>query len=176
MKELCHNRYKKNVCYFLSIPFTCLLSLILSSCAPTNTVLLNRPYSTRVINHLSKAYKCTIISKEVVQVEGSAESGQLQGSIVGALAGAALGAGESSDAAVAGAILGGVGGSAIGGTLSKKTTRTAIQYTIECDNLDEPLMSIIQGVEPLMNVGDKAILNIYNSGESTLKPLKTNKK
>lgn len=105
----------------------------------------------------------TIIEVMPVKVQGDKVIGTASGTVVGAVAGSALGGNDH--VKVIGGVLGAVAGGKIGQTIDGWiTNRGGYQYIIELRNTKE-VISIVQGQNNPLAVGDKVIL-LHNDGKT----------
>ncbi|MBU6375236.1 MAG: hypothetical protein KGQ59_04520 [Bdellovibrionales bacterium] len=152
-------------------PFSSLL-LILFSVAMTGcaTNLSSEHYSDQTVGEASRVYKGVIVDVRRVRVGpdelGKSRTGVGLGAVGGALAGRALTRGSG-----AGTLIGGVVG-AIGGAFAEKALKTqdALEYTVELANGEG--MSVVQGAENPLVVGQNVRVIVSNRGRSRIIPIK----
>lgn len=113
-------------------------------------------YAVGSVGQVNRAVKGIIISAREVEISGNQSGlGGSAGAAAGATAGTFIGGGAREN------ILGAIGGAVIGGVVGSiaeegSTRQKGIEYVIETEN--GALISIVQGVEPLLAVGKKIIL------------------
>ena len=118
-----------------------------------------------------KTYEGKVINVQSVKVTsksgmGENTTGLLAGGALGALAGSHMGNGGGI-ATLAGASLGTIGGSFAEQGI--KGSQTAMQYTVRLKNKE--LMTVTQGPEPLIQKGQKVLVQINDKGRSRISPL-----
>lgn len=132
---------------------TCFIILFLAACGTGNT---NTTYSRGQIGKRGSTSVGTIVSMEVIEIEGSEGIGTLAGGIAGGAAGSMIGGNTAVN------IIGGVGGAVVGGMIGNAaekaiTKDTAFEYLIQEDKTKD-IISVVQSNELGLRPGDRVIL------------------
>lgn len=132
------------------------LLISLSACAPN---LGGSDYSTAGVGEISTTLKGVIVATRVVKIrpDNSEKSGTgaAGGMLGGALLGSTLGGGRKTP--IATGVLGGIAGAVAGHALERKLTeQDGIEYQVKLT--DGNIVTIAQGLEPKMSVGQKVLL------------------
>ena len=144
-----------------------LFSLGFAGCA---TNISSEHYSDQTVGEANKVYKGVIVDVRKVRVGpdqlGKSRTGVALGAVGGALAGSAITKGST-----AGALIGGLAG-AIGGAFAEKSLKTqdAFEYTIELSNGEG--LSVVQGIEQPLNVGQNVRVIVSSRGRSRVIPMR----
>lgn len=129
-----------------------ILSLTLTGCAHN---VDPSSYSVGSVGNVNRTIAAVVISSRDVNILGTTGLGATAGAAGGAVAGSAVGG--SARANVAGAIGGAVIGGLIGAAAeSSATEQQGIEYVIQTSNGN--LMTLVQGVSPRFQSGDKVLV------------------
>lgn len=143
-------------------------SIVGSGCA--RRISANTYHSAHV-GEASKTYKGTIVSKRTVTVQEAERmqdntTGMLAGGVGGAALGSMIGKGHGSTLAMlAGGALGATGGAYAQDYLG---TQDGFEYAVKLDN--GQMMTVVQGVDTSLNVGQKVLVMVSHSGRSRVVP------
>ena len=128
-------------------------------------------YSDSSVGETSATYRGIVINKRRVEVAGADKlednaTGAILGTATGSVVGSAFGGGNG---AVATTILGGVGG-AVAGAFAQKAleSQDGFEYVVELKNGE--MRTLVQGVEPSLNVGQQVLLMVSFTGRSRIVP------
>jgi outer membrane lipoprotein SlyB len=145
-------------------------ALLLSGCARD---ISSNTYKASHVGETSFTYQGVVANVREVQVEESEYFEGGAGPAVGALAGGAagyqFGGGRGQIATTAaGAILGGVAG-----TFAEKALKSqkGLEYVVRLEN--GQIMTIVQGIEPRLNSGQRVLVLISHGGRSRVIPDQT---
>ena len=131
----------------------CFMALFLAACGVGNT---NTTYRRAQIGVRGSTSVGTIVSMEVVSIEGTNEVGTLAGGVAGAAAGSMIGGNTAVN--IIGAVGGAVVGGAIGGVTEKAiTSDTAFEFLIQEDKSGD-VISVVQSNELGLQPGDRVIM------------------
>ncbi len=154
----------KNVFLVLSVS----ASLLLGGCAKNISA---NDYSEAEAGAVKQTYRGTIIAARPVKVNGSDslgdnQAGLLGGGLAGGLLGSQFGAGRGQ---VVGAVLGAAAG-ALGGAFLEKGLKTqdGMEYTVELAS--GRVMTLVQGPEPRLSVGQAVLVMAGSKGRSRVVP------
>lgn len=154
---------------YFSYGLCLLLLLVATSC--TRRISPNT-YSAASVGEASQTFRGTVIGLRQVEVK---EAERLQdnslGMGVGALAGGALGSqvGSGHSAGVVGAVVGALAGGTAGTYLQDSMgTQEAIEYTVQLTN--GRVMTVVQGPENALSVGQRVFVMISHEGRSRVVP------
>lgn len=126
--------------------------VMLTSCAPN---VRTDSYSVGSVGQVNRTVSGTVISVRSVMIDGSRGGGAAAGAAAGGVAGSTIGG--SSEAAVIGAIGGIVVGAVAGAAGERAVSRAAgIEYVVQTENGN--LMTVVQGVEPVFEVGRRVLV------------------
>ena len=115
-------------------------------------------YSVGSVGQVNRTVSATVISTREVDITGTSNTGAGVGGATGGVAGSAIGGGRGG---IVGAIAGAVVGAGIGAAIEANSTKQkGMEYVVETENGN--LMSIVQGVDPVFNTGQK-ILVLYGT-------------
>jgi len=127
---------------------------VMSACVPN---ISSDQIQAGNANQVTETVAGRIISVQATTVTANDDNktGMLTGGAIGGLAGSAIGGGSRvpAIAAIGGAVLGGIAGNAI---QNKISTQQGMQYTIRM--ADKRLLTVVQGVTPLYNLGQCVLL------------------
>lgn len=142
--------------------------LLLTNCAKN---ISSSEYSEEEVGAIKYTYKGVIISSRAVKVQGGDsvednKTGLLGGGLAGGLLGSQIGQGRGQ---VVGAVLGAAAG-AIGGSFLEKGLKSqeGIEYSVELK--DGRIMSIVQGKDNPLSIGQRVLVMIGSKGRSRLVP------
>ncbi|MBL0319575.1 MAG: hypothetical protein IPP74_09880 [Alphaproteobacteria bacterium] len=140
------------------------VSLMVSAC---QREISSGAYSSNHIGEASDTFEGTVISVRQIQVKEADKlqdngAGLATGAVAGGVGGAMFGKGRGSlGAAAAGAILGGLTGAYAQQQLSKQQ---GMEYIVKLTN--GQVMTVVQGLDNPLVVGDKAFVIVSNDGRS----------
>lgn len=138
-------------------------ALVSSGCAPQYG---GSDYSDSNIGEVSKTYEGVIIAKRVVNLNASDNGvGALAGGVAGFGLGQAFGGGRGRTASAA---LGTVAGAAAGNMIGKNLAhQKGFEYQVKMSDTKE-VLSIAQGQEPNLSVGQSVYIIKSNQGRSRI--------
>ncbi len=141
-----------------TIRFISILAIIFPLCVLCGCMRNISPdsYAAGSVGQVNRAVRGKIISARMVDILGSQSGiGATSGAAAGGVAGSAIGGATREN------IVGAIGGAVIGGIIGSMaeegaTRQQGMEYVIETDN--GSLITVVQGIEPSLNVGDKVIV------------------
>ena len=143
-------------------------SLLLGGCAKNISA---NEYSEAEAGAVKQTYRGTVIAARPVKVNGSDslgdnQAGLLGGGLAGGVLGSQFGAGRGQ---VVGAVLGAAAG-ALGGAFLEKGLKTqdGMEYTVELSS--GRVMTLVQGPEPRLSVGQAVLVMVGSKGRSRVVP------
>ena len=139
-------------------------TLSLTSCAPK---LGGYDYDISSVGEISTTLKGVIVATKVVMLRPDNSHNPKMGAVAGAAGGAALGSlvGGGHKMPLAAAVLGGIAGGAAGHSIEQKLSeQKGIEYQIKLSN--GSLITIAQGLEPKLSVGQKVLVIKSQRGRS----------
>lgn len=145
-----------------------LLCMVVSLSACTRTISPN-VYKASHVGETSMTYRGVIVNARPVEIHEAEKAednafGTVAGGVGGGLAGSAIGKGSGNTAAIAGgAILGAVAGNLIQNELGKQQ---GMEYVVELK--DGRMMTIVQGLDPVYNVGQRVLVMQSHKGRSRI--------
>ncbi len=145
------------------LSFSCGL-LLLTSCAPK---LGGNDYEVSSVGEISTTLKGIITATKTVKLRPDNSSKPQMGAAAGAVSGAVLGSavGGGHNMPLIAAVVGGLAGGAAGHAIENKLTeQDGTEYQIKLDT--GKLISIAQGLEPRLTVGQKVLVIESNRGRS----------
>lgn len=123
-------------------------------------------YESRSVGEVSRTDKGVVTSMRKIKIESEEGpgAGALLGGVGGALAGSMFGKGGGKVlGAAAGAVLGGVAGNAI-----QNRSKDGYEYAVKLDN--GSTVTVTQGVDPKISVGQRVLVVNSNKGRSRVVP------
>ena len=132
---------------------SCFMILFLAACGVGNT---NTTYQRGQIGKRGSTSTGTILSMEVIDIEGTEGVGTIAGGIAGGAAGSMVGGKPAVN------LIGAVGGAVVGGMIGAKaekaiTSDTAFEFLVQEDKSGD-VISIVQSNELGLQPGDHVIL------------------
>ena len=132
---------------------SCFMILFLAACGVGNT---NTTYQCGQIGKRGSTSTGTIVSMEVIDIEGTEGVGTIAGGIAGGAAGSMVGGTPAVN------LIGAVGGAVVGGMIGAKaekaiTSDTAFEFLVQEDKSGD-VISIVQSNELGLQPGDHVIL------------------
>ncbi|MBP5534157.1 MAG: glycine zipper 2TM domain-containing protein [Alphaproteobacteria bacterium] len=132
---------------------SCFMILFLAACGVGNT---NTTYQRGQIGKRGSTSTGTIVSMEVIDIEGTEGVGTIAGGIAGGAAGSMVGGKPAVN------LIGAVGGAVVGGMIGAKaekaiTSDTAFEFLVQEDKSGD-VISIVQSNELGLQPGDHVIL------------------
>lgn len=148
--------------------FCCVVSL-LTGCARD---ISSGSYEEATVGSVASTYACTVVSVRRVRVNGQDKLGNnglglAGGAIAGGVLGNAVGGGRGRTIATA---VGALAGATAGAYAQKNLEeQVGLEYTVKLDN-NGRLMTVVQGADNALHVGQPALLMVYPTGRSRLAP------
>lgn len=135
---------------------------VLAGCANT---IDPSTYSVGSVGQVNRSVSGSIVSARKILIDANTGTGGAVGGMTGAVAGSGIGGSTRANAvgAIGGAVIGAVIGSALEHGNSQ---RSGMEYVISTSH--GALMTIVQGIEPIFNEGDKVII-LYGSPARVIK-------
>lgn len=138
------------------IKYTWILACVLALGACTSNISPDT-YSANSVGEVSSTEPATVLSAEVVNVEGGSgtNAGGLAGGAIGGVAGSTVGGGTRAHVigAIGGAVLGSIIGNKAGTAASHQQ---AVRYVIKTDA--GRTLTLVQGPQPTFAVGQRVLL------------------
>ncbi len=140
------------------IKFTLIAIIVLPLCALYGCMRNISPdsYAVGSVGQVNRAVRGKVISARLVNILGSQTGvGTTAGAAAGGVAGSAIGGAAREN------IIGAIGGAVVGGIIGSMaeegaTQQQGMEYIVETEN--GSLITVVQGVEPCLNIGDKVIV------------------
>lgn len=150
-----------------------ILLLSLTAILNTNCTRQISPnvYSANSIGEASRTYSGTIVGMRTVEVQDKERLeenglGLMGGAVAGGLAGSFMGKGMGQVAATGlGAVLGATGGALLEKEVKKQS---AFEYIVRLK--DGSALTVVQGMENPLNIGQKVLVIVSNHGRSRVIP------
>ncbi len=133
------------------------LSLFLTACIGGSNAP-RKEYNTLGVQQAQEVIKGVVVSKQQVEIETDAATGEIIGSVIGLTAGSTIDGGDNEQ--IVGAVVGALAGGALGKKIEQSIVKkTATEYIIEKEN--GALMAVVS-LDDRFNPDNKVLVILSN--------------